>query len=89
MRTIWKYELTFSFDEIEIEIPYGFKILTVQNQHDKLVMWCEVQSNLKPKKVKFRVIGTGHPIGNNENLSYIGSAQFDHGRLVFHVFRVV
>jgi hypothetical protein len=76
--TVWKYPL-FDLDKrgqlvvadrVEIEMPAGAQVLTVQMQpmpqlrpnHEHPWIWALVSPNNTPNKRIFRVIGTGHPI---------------------------
>lgn len=85
MKTIWKYQLTFN-DLNEIEIPKGGKVLSFGNQFDVGCLWAMVDPEAEKEKRRFRIFGTGHPIEISVNLDYIGTAQFDGGNLIFHLF---
>jgi hypothetical protein len=75
-------------DFVTIDLPKGSLILTVQPQGDKLVLWAVVDCGKEVIKVNyhFRIRGTGHPIGDMEDLTYVSTSQID--GLVWHVFYV-
>ena len=84
MKTIWKYTLE---PETEIELPVLCKILKVDSQHGRAVMWAFVDPGVEREKRKFVVYGTGHDMPDNPGV-YIGTFQLKGGDLVFHVFEV-
>jgi hypothetical protein len=89
MLTVHKYELPFH-DEFSTPLPMGAKILTFQAQRETPCIWALVDPAAPEIKRRFRLAGTGHPIGHEENgLRYIGTAQFRGGSLVFHLFEVI
>jgi hypothetical protein len=61
MRTIHKYELDIT-DVQTIELPFYAEMLTIQEQRDKLVMWCIVDTEDELEPRTFHVVGTGNPI---------------------------
>lgn len=85
MKAIWKYELPIG-GEVNISMPIGATILTVQMRHGAPQLWCLVDcdTDLLQQVRRFRVYGTGHRPGNIPGL-YIVTFQTDTG-LVFHVF---
>ncbi len=82
MQQIWKWEIS---PDCELEMPEGAKILTVQEQHSKPMLWALVYPVMKTEIRKFNTYGTGHPIAEEPG-KYIGTFQLDKGNLVFHVF---
>jgi len=95
MNAIYKYQLPVQ-DQVELEMPEGAQILTVQTQeaHGGGLphLWAIVntETSLKERRV-FRIHGTGHQfrdeVGKRE--IYLGTFQLHGGSLVFHVFEVV
>jgi len=81
---IFKYELLDRTNEVDM--PAGAEVLTVQIQHDKICLWAKVDPTARTEKRVFVVYGTGHPIEDDSNLSYIGTVQMAGGTLVWHVF---
>lgn len=83
---IFKY--TFEVDpEVEIEMPKGAHILTVQVQHGYPTIWAIVDPE-QPKEIRhLRLFGTGHPLDIDPAASrYIGTFQLDMGNFVGHLF---
>lgn len=89
MKTVWKYTLKID-DYDEFEMPVGSKILSVGEQDNKLVMWVEVNDDIRCKKEvrKFRLAGTGHII-NEIYTHFIGSVLMMNGVFVVHVFEIL
>jgi hypothetical protein len=86
-KIIWKYEATVQ-DVIEINMPKGAEILTIDNQYSKrptLCIWALVDPKNEIEKRSFRVYGTGHPITIESNFpqKYINSFFLKEGALVF------
>lgn len=89
MKTIWKYEFETN-NLVRIDIPKGYKILTLQTQNGQPCIWVLVDPENPKEPVAFRVIGTGHPIQNAgfDKSNYIGTYQQNDGALIFHLFKV-
>lgn len=85
MSVIWKYSLS---DRTTLEMPAGAQILSVQGQGMDICMWAQVHPNRRVVKRQFVVYGTGHPIPDDEDFTYVGTAQLANGGLVFHVFEI-
>lgn len=85
MRVIHKFELDI-VDSQTIALDWDAQILSVQEQHGKVSLWALVNTeNGKGNRI-IRIIGTGHPITEGEELEYLGTVQQMHGALVWHVF---
>ncbi len=85
MKTIWKYEIPLA-DHFSLPIPAGATFLSVQSQHDVPQSWWLVDPTAVKAPRVFRVIGTGHPIPDLQNLHFLGTFQVSGGSLVFHLF---
>jgi hypothetical protein len=86
MKMIYKYPLAI-VDDQTITMPEGVHLLTVQEQNGALCLWAMVNPEARPREVRLRVIGTGHPIPDGlEGYSWLATAQTAGGRLVWHVF---
>ncbi len=86
MQCIRKYPLLDR--ETALELPAGSKILTVQWQKDKIVLWAMVEPDATPRKRRFLLVATGEPVAYvQQALAYIATMQTDDGS-VFHVFEV-
>jgi hypothetical protein len=81
--TIWKFLFSIQ-DEFELEMPDTPFPLTVQLQDDVPCMWAIVNPNAPKAKKRFRVYGTGHPIGELSGQHYIGTIQ--QNGFVWHIF---
>ena len=84
MKAIYKYPLNTN-SEIEIEMPVGAQLLTVETQNNEPQMWAIVDTLKNPELRFFRVVLTGDPIGTVDELAYLGSFIIDNG-LIYHVF---
>jgi hypothetical protein len=89
MRTVYKYELKFE-DIQTINMPAGAQAFSFQNQYEKPVLYAVVDTDNPPKLRTFRLAGTGHDIDayHDGNLEPIGTAMFQGGALVMHLFEV-
>ena len=85
MITIFKYEI--SCDYPEIELPKEAEVLSVAFQGHTIFMWAKVDTELKTEVRNFEVFGTGHKIHYDMGIDYkfVGTAHMSNG-LVFHVF---
>lgn len=90
MLTVFKYELPAD-DMVELDLPEGARHLHFGNQFDVPCLWCMVDTQKPKVKHRFRFAGTGHDDLSPyiaEELQFIGSAMFQGGSLVFHLFYV-
>ena len=85
VRIIYKYPVEVD-DEFTVELPEGARVLSVDTQHGEPVMWAMVDPTAPTSKRAFRVIGTGHPIDDADELSFVGTFQLRGGSLIFHLF---
>lgn len=92
-RVVWKFPI--SLDPLTVEftqvahIPGGAKFLHCAPQGlGTIALWYEIPDpDAEKAQHGFQIFGTGHgPIG--DHLSYVGTALFDSGRLVLHVYEV-
>lgn len=93
MRTIWKYELAVE-DRIELEMPRGAELLTVQTQAGRPRLWALVDPIEPHETRRFRLYGTGHAVSDPPRTTtepsqvYVGTFQVFQGEGVFHLFEV-
>ncbi|MCP6727329.1 MAG: hypothetical protein KJI69_04970 [Patescibacteria group bacterium] len=85
MENIYKYPV--GLGAFELELPKGYKILTVQMQGQEAFMWVVVNPENETEKVKFITRGTGH-IYEPEMQEYIGTFQMANGALIWHLFKL-
>jgi DNA-directed RNA polymerase subunit RPC12/RpoP len=81
---IYKYPLPIGND-VEISIPMGAQILTVQVQNKRPYIWAIVDTDAPLTTRRLCLRGTGHPFNGKEG-KYIGTYQLVNGDLVFHLF---
>lgn len=82
---IFKYTLAIT-DHQTVSLPSGYKILSVGNQREELVLWALVPTtNVPHVAVLIWIHGTGNSILPGESEKYIGTVQMGNG-LVWHVF---
>lgn len=82
---IWKYDVPIA-DEIIVDMPYESKVLTVQMQRGRPVIWALVHERWPEEQRRFRWVGTGHPMASDDDITYVGSVQLSDGDFVFHLF---
>jgi len=83
---IYKYPFEVQGD-VEISMPAGATILTVQVQGETPCIWAIVDPEQPIAVRRFRIFGTGHPLDIEPALSrYIGTFQLLGGRYVGHLF---
>lgn len=87
-KTIYKYSCSLEFlsDEIAFDMPRHHTVLHVANQYETLCIWALVDPNFEAVTARFRIAGTGHVIDDWDEWEYRGTALFQGGTLVFHVF---
>ena len=83
MNRIYKYSFEVT-DRLILELPEGARILDVQAQFDKPVLWAMVDPEALLEKRHFCLVGTGHPAP--EGCIYIGTFQIFDDRFVGHLF---
>jgi hypothetical protein len=87
IRKIFKFPFPIG-GEVEISMPAGSEILTVQTQGGIPCIWAVVDADAPFAARRLCVRGTGHQFKGNEG-KYIGTCQLDNGELVFHVFEEI
>ena len=85
IRKIFKYPIKITGKQ-KIEMPLYAEILSVQMQACGACIWAIVEPEAGTEKRDIRIYGTGHLMGNKENLEHIGTIQQASGALVWHVF---
>lgn len=87
MRAIHKFPLKVT-DYQKIQLNKEAELLSVQVQKNIPCLWALVEPNNPTTEITIRIIGTGHPIEEDEKLSFINTIQLLDGTLIFHVFYV-
>jgi hypothetical protein len=78
-KQIWKFEIK----EGSIRMPIGAKILSVQSQRERGMIWALVDPNAEDEPRSFAVVGTGESF-DETNMTYIGTYQ--ESPFVWHLF---
>ena len=86
MLTIYKYPLEITARQAVL-LPRNAKVLQFANQFETPMLWALVDSEAEGERIEFRMFGTGHKIPLGVRLEYVGSAQFQGGEFVWHLFR--
>jgi len=81
---IWKYDLQIE-PMFSLELPAKARILTMQMQFDKPVMWCAVDPDAPRVIRRFGLIATGNQVAFDLP-KYIGTFQLFGGATVLHLF---
>lgn len=86
-KTISKYKFEIN-DNVYIEMPLDYEILSVQVQNGIPCIWALVDAGNARERRRFEIFGTGHPIECNSRIErkFIGTFQLNDGILVFHLF---
>ena len=89
MLKVFKYPIPVK-DRFIMMLPRGAKILSVDMQGDKPMMWALVDADCEAVVSRnFRFSGTGHPIEEKqEDLDHIGTFQMDNGKFIWHIFEI-
>jgi hypothetical protein len=84
---IFKYEIPITDEIIAMELPDNYGLCDIQNQGDKIYMWCVIDIHAKLVKRFFKIVGTGHQITGIEALYFLRTIVLPNG-LVWHIFEV-
>lgn len=85
MHTIWKFPIPQA-DSFVLELPKRARFLDVQIQHGTPQAWFLLDPNGEKVQRRFVLVGTGHPVPEQEKLTHLGTFQFFSGELVVHLF---
>lgn len=85
--TIYKYELEAASVQL-IYLPAFAQVLSVKNQHNKIVVYALVDASPETVKepVEFRIVGTGNDASNVDGSTFLGTVSLHDGTLMYHVF---
>lgn len=84
---IFKYKMFHDSRQL-IQLPEGFRILSVQTQREQACLWVLVNGK-ETKRVMHELLtfSTGEEIQiNQDDYEFLGSLQYGNGLLVFHTF---
>ena len=84
--SIWKYEIRLDKREASVRLPVGAKVLSIQEQHDKPMLWALVDTEETETYVqRYTVVGTGHKVSPSIE-PHVATVQLQSGYLVLHFF---
>ena len=89
MYKIWKFPVSFNtinLDRFELAMPGGARILKLDIQRNEPQFWVLVNPANEIELRRFRILGTGQPFEDLNDLEYIDSYQVNGGQFVWHVF---
>jgi hypothetical protein len=88
MIKIFKYKIPVE-SRVELSLPVGYKILSVKNQCDQIVLYAQVNAYEKRLSlVVISVVGTGNELlFKPDNYEYVDSVLTNGDRFAWHVFR--
>lgn len=86
-RKIYKYTLELT-DKQVLSLPQGAKLLSVEEQGGKIVLYALVNPEEKIRAgFKIYVFETGHPLPEIiYSFDFLGTVKLQDGALMFHVF---
>jgi hypothetical protein len=84
MKKIFKYIL----DGDPLTLPAGSKVISVKNQHDNIVLYAIVDTDINDKMIySIFITGTGQEIGKDlTDYTFLGTVSLLGGEFMFHVF---
>jgi len=80
---VYKYILDLT-DRQVVSMPQGAVLLSVQNQHEDIVLWANVDPQAPMGGLEIVMCGTGHEA---PNMPHVGTVQLQGGDLVLHIFQ--
>lgn len=94
--TVYRYPLAVT-DRQVISMPEGATILKVARRdghtvvlgvgaHEAVELWALVDPDAPMRERVIRAAGTGHPMPDAAELTYLDTVQVRNGQLVFHFF---
>ena len=87
---IFKYIIPVQ-DKVVLELPMNSELLSIKEQHDKLVLYVEHYAKPDPDNVlvryTLRIVGTGHHYSFNRALyKFWDTVKTHDGQLMWHIF---
>jgi len=87
--SVFKYVFPYGENSFELVMPLGARVLTIQPQHGRGVLWALCHPHARKEKRRFVIYGTGTPLAAPDREVYIGTFQVCNGELVWHVFEIL
>jgi hypothetical protein len=85
---IFKYKIPQVGFIVDVLMPIGAQILSVQSQNGAIQLWALVDPNVDWEPRSFIAFGTGHEISDELILKYLSTVQEAGGALIWHVFEI-
>jgi len=97
MKTVWKYVLEDFMGGIPqavvpVPVPKGSKPISVGEQYEKMVVYCEVDDSVEEKEeLIFAIAGTGHemPFEDDVQNKFLGTVKLKGGAFMFHIYQLI
>lgn len=90
MTRIFKYQVAGDgFDEWEVEMPVGAKILSAGIQYNKLMVWAIVNVDAPMEKRTIGFYGTGSKLPDDFTKDHRHISTVFEGGFVWHIFEIV
>lgn len=87
MKKIYKYIISAWSERLTVlDLPEDSKILKFGNQNERAVVWILHDPDMKKKPFVFRAVWTGEKFEDPEYYDYVGTAQFQNGSYIVHLF---
>ena len=85
---VWQFSFEAEDRRVEIRMPEGARILTVQTQGNRPCIWALVEEG-KPLVVRrFHIYEVGQTV-SSEIGDYVGTYQLEGGARVLHMFEIM
>ena len=96
MDEIWKFPATYNKPEegdegnivIELEMPKGAEVLSVDCQKGVVCFWAVVNKEAETEKRYFEMVDTGVPF-TRIGKKYVGDISIYSGKYIYHMFEIV
>lgn len=86
LEIIYKYEIPLG-DKPKLHLPKGGRVLSIQNQNDKICIWAIIDPSQKIiHEYELLIVGTGHQLPDLTQYTYLSSIQ--QGSFVWHLFHL-
>lgn len=83
MKTIYKYDCG---SNIQLSLPPDAKVLAFGNQYEQPTMWVELDTEVVKIVRRFVYVSTGGIVP--ENATHLGTALFQNGDSVLHLYEI-
>lgn len=84
--TVWKQKLPAQPGVFEIEVPSGAVLLSAREQYFSVVVYFQCDPAAAKTRRAVALVATGSAAPTSEEARFLGTAMFDGGRYVLHVF---